>query len=192
MKQPDPKPTKATLARAQAVATNVARARNKSLLEKLAISMSGTPDYSATLRGPVELSGTASGLEMARRTPNAPAITNASIIAQPLNDTSLGSGPTDASKPATGNANSPGTSQGESAPKTEENAASPAGNPGATPTAAAAPQENKPQENKTTENQPAAKTDTAQAKPTSQDQSRNTPPQKKKSRFHVFKKIVPF
>jgi len=196
MKQPVPKPTKATLARAQADATLV---RSKSLLEKLSISMSGTPDTSATLRGPVELGATASGVEMAKRAPNAPVITNASIIAQPLNDSSLGPGKTDDSKPATDNANNPGsggppdqkagTSANESTPKTEENVAAPTAapnpspGPGSTGTA--------PQENKTAESQTPAKTDQAKAKSTSQDQSANPAPQKKKSRFHVLKKIVP-
>jgi hypothetical protein len=137
---------------------------------------------------------------MAKRAPNAPVITNASIIAQPLNDSSLGPGKTDDSKPATDNANNPGsggppdqkagTSANESTPKTEENVAAPTAapnpspGPGSTGTA--------PQENKTAESQTPAKTDQAKAKSTSQDQSANPAPQKKKSRFHVLKKIVPF
>lgn len=180
MGQPVPKPTKATLARARADAS---RARSKSLLEKLAISMAGTPDTSATLRGPVEL-GATSGIELAKRVPNAPGIANASIIAQPVSDSSLGSGKTDESKPAAGNSNSTGTSASEGPAKTEENPAS-NGNPSSNPTAAA------PQA-KTAENQTPAKTDPAKAKSTSQDQSGNTASQKKKGRFHVLKKLVPF
>jgi outer membrane protein assembly factor BamD len=198
MKQPVPKPTKATLARAQADASRI---HSKSLLEKLAISMAGTPDTSATLRGPVELGATASGIELAKRTPNVPVITNASIIAQPLNDSSLGSGKTDDSKPAAGNSASAGTSADEGAPKTEENTAAPTGNPSPNPTAAPNPSPSPatpgvaPQENK--ENQTPAKTDADKAKSaststaTTQDQSGNTTPQKKKSRFHILKKIVP-
>ena len=197
MKQPVPKPTKATLARAQADASRI---HSKSLLDKLALSMSGTPDTSATLRGPVELGATGNGIEMAKRAPNAPVVTNASIIAQPLNDSSLGSGATDASKFATDNPNNPGsggspdvkpgTSANEAAPKTEESAAPPASNPANGSTGAAQP------ENKAAENPAPAKTETDKAKSasasTSQDQPANTPTQKKKkSKFHVLKKIVP-
>ena len=193
MGQPVPKPTKATLARAQA---DVSRIRSRSLLEKLALSMSGTPDTSATLRGPVELGATTSGVELARRVPNAPAMSNASIIAQPVNDSSLGSGKTEESKPAADNPNNAGgaetpehkagTSANEGAPKADENVAGSPGNPSTNPTAAA------PQENKAAENPTPAKAEQAAAKPASQDQSGNTTSQKKKSRFHVLKKIVPF
>jgi len=183
MKQPVPKPTKATLARAQADASRI---HSKSLLEKLAISMAGTPDTSATLRGPVELGATASGIELAKRTPNVPVITNASIIAQPLNDSSLGSGKADDSKPAADNANTSGSTSANEAPaKTEEKPPATA-NPSASPSTAPAPEENK-----ATESQTPAKTDPAKAKSTSQDQPANPAPQKKKSRFHILKKIVP-
>jgi outer membrane protein assembly factor BamD len=192
MGQPVPKPTKATLARAQADASRI---RSKGLLEKLALSMSGTPDTSGTLRGPVELGATASGIELAKRAPSAPAISNASIIAQPLTDSSLDSGKTDESKRATDNPNNAGgaespdhnrgTSANEGAPKTEENSAAPTGNPGANPAAA-------PQENKAAENQSPAKAEPAKAKSAPQDQPASTTSQKKKGRFHVLKKIVPF
>jgi len=181
MKQPVPKPTKATLARAQADASRV---RSKSLLEKLALSMSGTPDTTVTLRGPVELGATASGVELAKRVPSAPGITNASIIAQPVNDSSLGSGKADESKPAAGNSNSPPTSANEGPAKTEETPAA-NGNPSPNPAAA-------PPEAKTAESQTPAKTEADKAKSTSQDQSANSAPQKKKGRFHVLKKLVPF
>jgi outer membrane protein assembly factor BamD len=193
MGQPVPKPTKATLARAQADASRI---RSKSLLEKLAISMSGTPDYGATLRGPVELGATASGIELARRAPSAPTVTSQSIVAQPVSDSSLGPAKTGDSKQDADNPNNAagaenpghggGTSANESAPKTEENVAAPAGNPSANTTGAA------PQENKPAENQTAAKTEPGAAKSTSQDQSSNTAPQKKKGKFHILKKIVPF
>jgi len=180
MGQPVPKPTKATLARAQADAS---RLRSKSFLEKLSLSMSGTPDTSVTLRGPVEL-GATSGVELAKRVPNAPGITNASIVAQPVSDSSLGSGKIDESKPAAGNSNSTGTSVNEAPVKTEETPAA-NGNPSPNPAAA-------PPEAKTAENQTPAKTDPAKAKSTSQDQSANPAPQKKKGKFHMLKKLVPF
>ena len=180
MKQPVPKPTKATMARAEADASRV---RSKSLLEKLALSMSGTPDTSVTLRGPVEL-GATSGVELAKRVPNAPGITNASIIASPVSDSSLSSGKADESKPAAGNSTRTATSANEAPAKTEE---TPASNGNPSPNAAAAPPDAK-----TTENQTPAKTDPAKAKSTSPDQSANTVPQKKKGKFHVLKKLVPF
>ncbi len=180
MKQPIPKPTKATLARAQADASRV---RSKSLLEKLALSMSGTPDTSVTLRGPVEL-GATSGVELAKRVPNAPGIANASIIASPVSDSSLGSGKADESKPAAGNSTSTGTSANEGPAKTEETPA-PSGNPSPNPAAA-------PPDGKTAENQTPAKTEADKAKSTPQDQPANTVPQKKKGKFHVLKKLVPF
>jgi len=194
MKQPVPKPTKATLARAQADATRV---HSKGLLEKLSLAMAGTPDTSGTLRGPVELGAAASSVEMAKRTPNAPVITNASIIAQPLNDSSLGSGKTDDSKPASDVPNNAGTSANEGAPKTEENPAPSTASPTASPSAPAVGKSNAdpaaatPQENKAAESQTPTKTEPDKAKSNPQDQSPNPAPQKKKGRFHILKKIVP-
>ena len=187
--QPVPKPTKATLARAQADASRI---RSKSLLEKLAISMAGTPDTSATLRGPVELGAPASGLEMAKRTANVPVITNATIVAQPLNDSSLDTPKRDESKPAPGS--SSGTSADESPAKSEENpapngnpTAAPNGNPAAAPNVAPAP------ESKAADGQTPAKPDQAKANSAPQGQSSSSSSsQKKKGKFHVFKKIVPF
>ena len=174
MGQPVPKPTKATLARAQADAS---RLRNKSLLEKLSIAMAGTPDTSATLRGPVELVGAqASGVELAKRAPITPAIPNASIIAQPVGDSSLASEKAVESKPATDNPN-----KGASADAPNNN-----------PNTSASENSPKPQENKVSSpsNQNAAKEGEGNAKSAPQDQSGTGTPAKKKGRFHILKKII--
>ena len=214
MGQPVPKPTKATMARAQADASRI---RSKSLLEKLAISMSGSPDTSATLRGPVELGGTASGVELAKRMPGTPTVANASIIAQPVSDSSLGSGrPDEAKSAADSSDNNSKTSANESRSTTEENTSPSMGNQSGAPAqenkqdtsgnqTGTGAKENKAatpsnqtgavtQENKvaSSRNQTTAKTDEGKANSTTQDQSANATPQKKKGRFHIFKKIVPF
>jgi outer membrane protein assembly factor BamD len=175
MAQPVPKPTKATLARAQADAS---RLRNKTLLQKLSIAMAGTPDTSGTLRGPVELGGQASGVEMAKRAPAAPTIPTASLIAQPVGDTSLGSGKADESKPAADNPN-----RGASADAPNNN-----------PSTSASENSPEPQEHKVSSpsNQSAAKEGESTAKSTPQDQSAAGTPAKKKGRFHLLKKIIPF
>jgi outer membrane protein assembly factor BamD len=185
--QPVPKPTKATLARAQADAT---RLRSKSMLEKLSMAMAGTPDTSATLRGPVGLHrGQASGVELAKGAPNAPSSPNASIIAQPVGDSSLGSGKADEPKPENSNQGagagaSNTTSAKESAAKPEENKVTPSTNQ-------AAPQA---QENKTNSsaNQTSAKAGEGDSKSAAQDQSGTPASTKKKGKFHIFKKIIPF
>jgi outer membrane protein assembly factor BamD len=190
--QPVPKPTKATLARAQADAS---RLRAKSLLGKLATTMSSTPDTSATLRGPVELAGArAGGVELANRVPTAPTLANASIIAQPVGDSSLGSSNADESKPATENLNkgssadtpasNSSTSANEGAPKAVENKVT-------TPSDQSSA---KPQENKAapSSNQASAPAGAEKANSAPQEQSGTPAPKKKKGRFHALKKIVPF
>ena len=190
--QPVPKPTKATLARAQADAS---RLRAKSLLGKLATTMSSTPDTSATLRGPVELAGAqAGGVELAKRVPAAPTLANASIIAQPVGDSSLGPSNAEESKPATENPNkgssadtptsNSSTSANESAPKAAENKVT-------TPSDQSSA---KPQENKAapSSNQASAQAGTEKANSAPPDQSGTPAPKKKKGRFHALKKIVPF
>ena len=191
LKQPIPKPTKATLARAEADAS---RLRSKSLLQKLAIAMAGTPDTSTALRGPVELGGAqASGTEMARRVPTT-IIPSASIIAQPVGDSNLTSQKAEEVKPAADDSSSKGTSAeatenrpaisaSESSPKAPGNNANPSGNPSG-PTA----QENKA--NASGSNQTSAKAEDSNAKSASEDQPVNSTASKKKGRFHIFKKII--
>jgi outer membrane protein assembly factor BamD len=184
--QPVPKPTKATLARARADAT---RLHSKGMLEKLSMAMAGTPDTSATLRGPVELRSAQASVELAKGAPNALSNPNASIIAQPVGDSSLGSGKADEAKPENSNhgasaGGSSNTSANESAPKPEENRVTP-------PSSGAAPkaQENKPN---SSGNQTTAKAAEGDSKSAAQDQSGTTAPAKKKGKFHIFKKIIPF
>ena len=189
--QPIPTPTKATLARAQADAS---RLRPKSLLGKLGTAMSSSPDTSATLRGPVELGGQASGVELAKRVPTVPTVANASIIAQPVGDSSLGASSADESKPATDNpnkassadtpVNNSSTSANESAPKAAENKVTTTNDQSSA----------KPPENKAapSTNQASAQAGADKATSAPQEQSGTPAPKKKKGRFHALKKIVPF
>jgi hypothetical protein len=205
MGQPIPKPTKATLARAQA---DSSRLRNKSLLEKLGTAMSSNPDTSATLRGPVELGGQTSGVELAKQAPTAPALANASIIAQPVGDSSLGS--SNESKPAVDHsnkgtgadtpANNSGTSADESVPKAGENSVNSSSNPSGPKaeetkaTFSSNPSAPKAEETKGTSssNHASAKAGTDKANSAGQEQSGTAGQQKKKGRFHALKKIIPF
>jgi outer membrane protein assembly factor BamD len=190
--QPIPKPTKATLARAEADAT---RLRSKSLLQKLSIAMAGTPDTSTALRGPVELGGAqASGIEMARRVPTT-TIPSPSIIAQPVGDSNLTSEKAEEVKPTSDSSsqgtsaeatnNRPAVSANESSPKVPGSNANPSGNPSG-PKA----QENKA--NSSGSNQASAKAEADKANSAPQEQSGTPAQQKKKGRFHALKKIIPF
>ena len=171
MHEPVPKPTKATLARAQA---DAARLRSKTLFGKLTTAMASTPDTSATLRGPVRLAAEASGVEVAKRTPAAPSLPNATIVAEPVGDAGLNSGKAVDSKPAvddsnkgtsanTNNANSPGS---ESSSKAQENKVN------------------------SSSNESSSKAGESNAKPAPQDQSGADSAAKKKGRFHFLKKII--
>jgi outer membrane protein assembly factor BamD len=174
MGEPVPKPTKATLARAQA---DAARLRSKSLFEKLTTAMASTPDTSATLRGPVEIGGAqASGVEVAKRTPTAPSLPNAAIIVEPVGDASLNSGKAVDSKPAIDNSN-----KGASA-NTQDNKANPSGSEGSS----------KAQENKlnSSSNESSSKAGESNANSAPEDQSGTATPPKKKGRFHLLKKII--
>jgi outer membrane protein assembly factor BamD len=174
MGAPVPKPTKATLARAQA---DAARVRSKSLLGKLATSMATSPDTSATLRGPVEIGGAqASGVEMAKQPPTAPSLPNAAIIAGPVGDSSLNSGKSVDAKSAADNSN-----KGASATTPDPNA-NPSGSEGSP----------KAQENKldSSSNERSSKAGESNANSAPQDQSGTATPAKKKGRFHLLKKII--
>jgi outer membrane protein assembly factor BamD len=174
MGQPVPKPTRATLARAEA---DAARLRSKSLLGKLGTAMAGGPDTSATLRGPVEIGGApASGVEVAKRAPTAPSLPTASIVAQPVGDASLSSEKEAESKPASDN-----SSKGASA-NTQDN----------TPNLSASDSSSKPPENKVNSagNQSSSKAGESKANSAPQEQSGTATPPKKKGRFHILKRIV--
>jgi len=176
MGQPVPKPTKATLARAEA---DRARLRPKSLLGKLNTAMATTPDTSATLRGPVEIGGPlASGVEVAKRSPAAPSIPNATLIVQPVGDSGLNSGKAVESKPAADNSR-----QGASA-----------GAPGSSLNTPSSESNSMARENKgsASSNQSSAKAGESNSNSSPQGQSAANPPAKKKGRFHVLKKVIPF
>jgi hypothetical protein len=174
MREPVPKPTKATLARAQA---DAARLRSKNLLGKLTTAMASTPDTSATLRGPVRLGAAeASGVEVAKRTPAAPSLPNATIVAEPVGDAGLNSGKAVDSKPAVDNSNK------ETSANTQDNNAN---SPGSASSS-------KAPENKvnSSSNESSSKAGESKANPGPQDQSTTGTPPKKKSRFHLLKKII--
>jgi outer membrane protein assembly factor BamD len=174
MRQPVPKPTKATLARAQA---DAARLRSQSLLGKLGTAMASTPDTSATLRGPVRLgAAAASGVEVAKRTPAAPSLPSAAIVAEPVGDASLNSGKAVDSKPAVDN-----SKKGTSANTQDNNANSSGGE-----------SSSKAPENKvnSSSNESGSKAGESNANPSPQGQSGTATPPKKKGRFHLLKKII--
>jgi len=122
MKEPIPRPTRAMLARAQADASHHV---DRDWLTKLSGVMSGAPDTSTTLFGPVHLGGTSGGgVEAARTQTSAPSASTA-IVATPVNDKSLESGkpaePTASPNNESGKAteNSPEKSQTDAAASTE-------------------------------------------------------------------------
>jgi outer membrane protein assembly factor BamD len=84
LKQPIPRPTRAMLARAQADASHHIE---RDWLSRLTGMMSGAPDTSTTLFGPVHLGATGSGIEAAKAQPAAPPV-NATIVATPVNEKS--------------------------------------------------------------------------------------------------------
>lgn len=174
MGQPVPKPTKATLARAEA---DRARLRPKGLLGKLTTAMATAPDTSATLRGPVQLGrAPASGVELAKGVPAAPPVPNASIIVQPVGDTGLSSGKAVESKPATDR-----PSQGASAAAQDNS-----------PNPPASESSSKGQENKlsASSNQSDSKAGESNSSSAPQGPSGTDAPQKKKGRFHFLKKVI--
>jgi outer membrane protein assembly factor BamD len=190
MHEPVPKPTKATLARAQADAT---RLRSQSLFGKLTTAMASAPDTSATLRGPIRLGpAEASGVELAKRTTAAPSLPNAAIVAEPVGDAGLNSGKAVDSKPAVdnsnkgtsantpnNNSNSPGSESSSKAP--ENNATSPGSE-----SSSKAPENNVNSSSK----ESSSKAGESNAKPAPQDQSGADSAAKKKGRFHFLKKII--
>jgi outer membrane protein assembly factor BamD len=198
MGQPVPKPTKATLARAQA---DAARLRSKSLFEKLTTAMASTPDTSATLRGPVEIGGgPASGVEVAKRTPTAPSVPNAAIIAQPVGDSSLDSGKSIDSKPAPANpqgnnATSYGSESNSKAPESKVDSSGSESNskaPESKVNSSGGESNSRAPESKVNSsgNESGSKAGETSANSAPEDQSGKGTPAKKKGRFHLLKKII--
>jgi len=89
MHQPVPRPTKATLARAQADALR--RRASRDPLSLLARGMSSSPDVSATRHGPVRLGTPQPGQVEVAKT-GTPGAGSATITVQPVGDASLNSG----------------------------------------------------------------------------------------------------
>jgi len=86
MKEPIPRPTRAMLARAQADATHHVQ---RDWLSKLGGMMSGAPDTSTTLFGPVHIGASGSGIENAKAPQTAPSPANATIVAAPVSEKNL-------------------------------------------------------------------------------------------------------
>ena len=85
MKEPVPRPTRAMLARARADAAHRPR---KDPLSRFTGMMSGAPDTSYTLHGPVHVGGAPSGEGQVAKTPTAPPPAT-SIVVSPVGDSSL-------------------------------------------------------------------------------------------------------
>jgi outer membrane protein assembly factor BamD len=205
MGAPVPKPSKATMARAQA---DAARLHNRTLLGKLGVAMAVSPDTSATLRGPVEIGVVPGSVELARRVPAAPSPSTASIIAQPVSDASLSSEREGESKPAAENSNkgtsadapdnSSNPSANESSPKAPENTVTPSSNqtspkaPENTVNSSGNQTSSKVPENKvdSSSNQTSSKAGESNANSASQEQSGTGTAEKKKGRFHLLKKVI--
>jgi hypothetical protein len=166
MKQPVPRPTKAMLARAQADATHKVR---RDWMSRMASMLSGAPDTSATLYGPVHI-GPNSGIQTAKAPANAPG-GGSSIVASPATENDL-----NPSKPA---ATTPAPAPAATTPAPAATTPAPATTPAANPSSS------------TTTTNP---TDKSQTSTTNQNQTNSTTPatKQKKSRFHVLKKLDPF
>ncbi len=80
MKQPIPKPTRAMLARAQADASHRVE---RDWIGKLQVLMSGAPDTSATLYGPVHIGGSGSVIEPVKA-PEVPTPIPTAVVATPV------------------------------------------------------------------------------------------------------------
>ncbi len=120
LKQPIPRPTRAMLARAQADASHHVE---RDWLSTLGEMMSGTPDTTRTLYGPVHLGSTGNGMENAKTQRAAPA-SSAAIVATPVNEKELTT-----AKPAgaaTNSANESGKAKDSASDKNQPNATKPA------------------------------------------------------------------
>jgi outer membrane protein assembly factor BamD len=128
MHQPIPRPTRAVLARARADAIHHPR---RDPFAKLGRMMSGAPDTSATLHGPVHLGAPQpGGVEVAKTSPAAAPPATATIVAQPVGDASLSAGKP--VNPRSADTNSASASNG---PKAEASSRPSTGdNPSGTPT----------------------------------------------------------
>jgi outer membrane protein assembly factor BamD len=201
--QPIPRPTRAMLARAQA---DAARRHHQDLLQRMTSMMSSSPDVSATLQGPVHL-GTPppGGVEAAKTAPGAAAPAGATIVAQPVGDASLNAGkPVDSKSGATTppQNNAPGAATPEkkaedskpSPPTPPQNTSSMTQASPRTPNPSdAATAEKKAEDSKSASTSPTDKNGSqAQGTAPASNSSEAAPPAKKKGRFHILKKLLPF
>ncbi len=124
MHQPIPKATKATLARAQADAFNLRQGR-RDWLQKLGGVVSGTPDLSATRRGPVQLGPRPPDQTVTATAAEGSGAPGNTISVQPVGEENLKAGEAVVAKPAAnGDPNGAKTaSSDENKPKDEAAAA---------------------------------------------------------------------
>ncbi len=99
MHQPIPKPTKATMARAEADAFNLRRAR-RGWLEQFTGIMAGTPDLSATRKGPAQLGPRPASQTITAQGTEGSGGTGNTISVQPVGEENLKSGEPVPAKPA--------------------------------------------------------------------------------------------
>jgi outer membrane protein assembly factor BamD len=165
MHKPIPKPTQATLARAQADRLDAKR-EHRSLVAKATGVMSGSPDLSTTRHGPVQLTPHSVG-EVQEAQAQSPSPGTATIAVQTLPDSTL-------DPPAAKGSNDPNPPDA-SAAKSSDTASEPASS--SSPSDPAQPSTGAPQAPVTTAssaNQPAP-----------------DPPPEKKGKFHFLKKLIP-
>jgi outer membrane protein assembly factor BamD len=111
LKQPIPRPTRAMLARAQA---DAAHHVEKDWLAKLQGMMSGAPDTSTTLFGPVHLGASGNGIDTTKTLAAAPP-SSSTIVATPVNEQNLSPG-----KPAAGATTNPASDSGQAKQTTSD------------------------------------------------------------------------
>jgi outer membrane protein assembly factor BamD len=122
--QPIPRPTRATLARAQADAVPPPK---RDLFQRLGGFLSSAPDTSATRRGPVRLGGAKpSGVEVATTPPpSVPGAGGSTIVAQPVGEDSLKAGKPVSSNPTANESVAETPANAQAASSTEKAAESP-------------------------------------------------------------------
>ncbi len=170
---PIPKPTGAILARAQA---DEDRHIDNGLFHRMEGAFTSTPDFSATLRGPVYIGGIKPPqIEMAKEQP---ANKVGNLSAQTVSEGSLNSGPAADPSPKVKGTTPPAAATGSPASATPP-ATTPASSTAATPPAAA----------KNNTGADPAKTGNRDSKTASDTSSTK---KKKKGHFHFLKKLFPF
>ena len=176
MHKPIPKPTQATLARARADRID-ARHERRSLLAKATGVMSGSPDFSATRHGPVQLGPRASGeVQEAKKTQTAAPGTAEIAVQMPDSG---------AEAPAAKSSDEQAAAKGsdEQTDKPDSSADQSGDKAAEAPSSSPSPDPAKPA---------ASTASSASAASSSGNQTASDPPQEKKGKLHFLKKLIPF